>query len=541
VAGLAAAFGSGAMTNSIGEIEDADCVLVMGSNTTSQHPMIASKVMKAKAKGATLIVIDPRRTPIAEQADIFLRIRPGTNIALLNGFIHHLVEKGLIDQTFVQERTEGFEALQEKAKAYSLEKIRETTGLDPALMARAAEAYGNAERAMILYAMGVTQHLTGTDNVKAVANLAMATGNIGRPSTGVNPLRGQNNVQGACDMGGLPNVMTGYQQVADPAVRKRFQDAWGLEVPEKPGLTVVEMMQAAGTGTVRGMMVVGENPMISDPDITHVQEALQSLDLLVVQDIFFTETARLAHVVLPACSFAEKEGTYTNTDRRVQRTRRAIPPIGDSKPDGQIIGELAREMGYEGFLYASEDKIMEEIAALTPSYGGITYERLDRGEVLHWPCPEEMHPGTPFLHEKGFARGRGRFFAVDHVPPPELPDAEYPYLLNTGRVPFHFHGGSMTRRIERLDREVSTGYVDIHPEDAGKLEVQEGDRLRVASRRGEVTACARITEEVDPGMVFMPMHFSESAVNILTDTKLDPQAKIPNLKVCAVRLQRENR
>lgn len=528
------------MTNSIGEIEGADCILVMGSNTTSQHPMIASKVMKAKSNGAKLIVIDPRRIPLTEYADLFLKIRPGTNIALLNGFVRHLMEKGLLDDVFIQERTEGIEELKEKVAAYPFEKISETTGLDPALMKEAAETYGRADKAMILYAMGVTQHLTGTDNVKAVANLAMVTGNIGRPSTGVNPLRGQNNVQGACDLGGLPNVMTGYQQVADLAVRERFKKAWNMDVPDKPGLTVVEMMEAAGRGAMKGMMVVGENPMISDPDITHVKAALKSLDLLVVQDIFMTETAKLAHVVLPACSFAEKEGTYTNTDRRVQRTRKAIEPQGESKADWRIISELAREMGSDGFQYASAKEVMAEISDLTPSYGGITYERLDRGEVLHWPCPQEGHPGTPFLHKDGFVRGKGRFFAVDYVPPPELPDEEYPYLLNTGRLPFHFHGGSMTRRIERLDKEVSTGFVDIHPEDAGKLAVEDGDALKVTSRRGEISIHARITDEVEPGMVFIPMHFSECAVNMLTDTKLDPQSKIPNLKVCAVRLERES-
>lgn len=514
--------------------------MVMGSNTTSQHPMIASKIMKAKARGAKIIVIDPRKIPLTEYSDFFLKIRPGTNIALLNGFVHHLAEQGLIDNVFIKERTEGFEELREKVKDYSFEKIQQITGLDPALMAAAAETYGRADKAMIFYAMGVTQHLTGTDNVKAVANLAMASGNLGRASTGVNPLRGQNNVQGACDMGGLPNVLTGYQQVTDPGVRERFTKVWDLELPDKLGLTVVEMMEAAARGSMRGMMIVGENPMISDPDITHVKEALRSLDLLVVQDIFMTETAKLAHVVLPACSFAEKEGTYTNTDRRVQRTRKAIEPLGDSKPDGQIICELAREMGYEGFHYASAEEIMMEISDLTPSYGGVTYERLDRGEVLHWPCTHENHPGTPFLHKDGFVRGKGRFFAVDYVPPPEMPDDEYPYLLNTGRIPFHFHGGSMTRRIQRLDREVSTGFVDIHPEDAEDLALENGDSIKVTSRRGEISILARITEEVEPGMVFIPMHFSECAVNMLTDTKLDPLAKIPNLKVCPVRLERTN-
>jgi formate dehydrogenase alpha subunit len=528
------------MTNSIGEIAGTDCVVVMGSNTTSQHPMIASKVMKAKQSGAKLIVIDPRRIPIVEYADLFLQIKAGTNIALLNGFLNHLIQNGLIDEPFIRERTEGFKEVKAKVKAYPLEKVSEISGIAVELLKEAAEVYGKADKAMILYAMGITQHLTGTDNVKAVANLAMATGNIGRPSTGVNPLRGQNNVQGACDMGALPNVVTGYQQVADLAVRERFKSKWGLDVPHRPGLTVVEMLDAANKGSIKGMMIVGENPMISDPDITHVKEALQSLDFLVVQDIFMTETAKFAHVILPACSFAEKEGTFTNTDRRVQRIRKAIEPVGESKPDWQIISELTREMEFEGFNYPSAQEIMNEITSLTPSYGGISYNRLDRGEVLHWPCPDEDHPGTPFLHERGFVRGKGLFSAVDYIPPSEMPDEEYPYLLNTGRVPFHFHGGSMTRRIEKLNKEVPTGYVDINPDDAGMLSIEEGDSLRVTSRRGGISIKARLTDAVEPGTVFIPMHFSECAVNILTDTKLDSQAKIPGFKVCAVRLEKEN-
>ncbi len=526
------------MTNSIGEIEEADCIVVIGSNTTSQHPMIASKVMRAKEKGAKLIVIDPRRIPLVEYADLFLQIIPGTNIALLNGMLNHLIQKGLIVEPFIQERTEGFDAVREKVKEYPVVKVREITGIRTDLLEQAAETYARSEKAMILYAMGVTQHLTGTDNVKAVANLAMATGNIGRRSTGVNPLRGQNNVQGACDMGALPNVMTGYQPVEDPAVRARFRDKWGLDVPENPGLTLVEMLDAAGKSAIKGMMVVGENPMLSDPDITHVGEALQTLDFLMVQDIFFTETAQFAHVVLPACSFAEKEGTFTNTDRRVQRIRKAIEPIGESKPDWQIVSELAREMKFDGFDYASTQEIMKEISCLTPSYGGISYERLDNGEVLHWPCPHDAHPGTPILHEGTFERGKGRFFPVEYAPPAELPDDEYPYFLNTGRVPFHFNGGSMTRRIEILDQEVSTGYVDIHPEDATKLGVEENDLLRVTSRRGDISIKAKISNKVEPGMVFIPIHFAECAVNVLTDTKLDPSAKIPALKDCAVRIEK---
>jgi predicted molibdopterin-dependent oxidoreductase YjgC len=387
--------------------------------------------------------------------------------------------------------------------------------------------------------MGITQHTTGTDNVKSIANLAMITGNIGRSSTGVNPLRGQNNVQGACDMGALPNVLTGYRPIADPEARSLFQEKWRLSIPSAPSLTIVEMMEAAKKGDLKGMLIVGENPMMSDPDTNHVKEALETLDLLIVQDIFLTETAKLAHVILPATSFAEKEGTFTNTDRRVQRVRKAIDPLGQSKPDWQIICELAREMGATGFDFGSPEEIMKEISSVTSSYAGINYDRLDKGEVLHWPCPHEKHPGTPFLHEKNFPRGKGKFFAVDYIPPAELPDSDYPYILGTGRVPFHFHGGSMTRRIEILNKEAPTGYMDISLEDANTLGIKTGEPVTVSSRRGEISIEARISSEVKPGTVFIPFHFSECAANILTGRELDSEAKIPGFKVCAVNIQKQ--
>jgi formate dehydrogenase alpha subunit len=538
VAGLAAAFGAGAMTNSIQEIEDTDTILVIGSNTTSQHPMIASRVIRAKHKGAKLVVIDPRRIPLVEYADLFIRPRPGTNVALLNGMLRTIIDKNLIDADFIEAQTEGFEEVKAKVAEYTPQRVAEITGVDPDMLERAAEIYGRADKAMILYAMGVTQQTAGTDNVKAVANLALATGNLGRFATGVNPLRGQNNVQGACDMGALPNVLTGYKKVADAQERERFAAAWSLPLPETPGLTVGEMLQAAHKGELKGLYVVGENPMISDPDVNHVRKALESLDLLVVQDIFMTETAQLADVVLPGASFAEKDGTFTNTDRRVQRVRQAIEPVGDSKPDWRIVCQLAKELGAGDFDFAGPAEIMEEIASLTPSYGGITYERLDRGEVLQWPCLDASHPGTPYLHANGFPRGKGKFHAVDHTPPAEAPDAEYPYLLSTGRIPFHFHGGSMTMRIERLQSEAPDAFVDIHPDNAKRLEVEQGDEVSVRSRRGEILVKVRVTDEVEPDVVFIPMHYPESPVNKLTDNRVDPVAKIPNLKVCAVNIHK---
>ena len=528
------------MTNSISEIENTDCMLVIGSNTTGQHPIISGRIIQAKNKGAKLIVVDTRKIPLAEYADIFVNLKPGTNVAFLNGILHILIWENLVDHDFILNKTEGFEALKEKVRSFTPEKVSEITGVSEEILKETALTFGRAEKAMIFYAMGITQQTTGTDNVKAVANLAMATGNIGRPFTGVNPLRGQNNVQGACDMGALPNVMTGYQPVTNFDVRARFEDRWGLKLSETTGLTLVEMMAESRKGTLKAMMIMGENPMISDPDSGHVQQALESLDLLVVQDIFMTETAQLAHVVLPACSFAEKEGTFTNTDRRIQRVRQAIPPIGESKPDWQIISELAGVMKAPGFDFASPAEIMAEIASLTPSYGGITYDRLDKGEVLSWPCASQDHPGTPFLYETGFARGRGLFSAVDYRPPAELPDSDFPYILSTGRIPFHFHGGSMTRRIDRLNREVPEAFMSIHPEDAARLGIEEGQAVTVQSRRGKISIKAVKTEEMQPGNVFIPMHFAECTVNKLTDSRIESQAKIPDFKVCAVTIAADN-
>jgi len=528
------------MTNSISEIENTDCMLVIGSNTTGQHPIIAGRIIQAKNKGAKLIVVDTRKIPLAEYADIFVNLKPGTNVAFLNGILHILIWENLVDHDFIRDKTEGFEALKEKVRGFTPEKVSEITGVPLKILKETALTFGGAEKAMIFYAMGITQQTTGTDNVKAVANLAMATGNIGRPATGVNPLRGQNNVQGACDMGALPNVMTGYQPVSNFDVRARFEDRWGLKLSETPGLTLVEMMASAQKGTLKAMMVMGENPMTSDPDTGHVQQALESLDLLVVQDIFMTETAQLAHVVLPACSFAEKEGTFTNTDRRVQRVRQAIVPMGESKPDWQIISELAHVMEAPGFDFSSPEEIMTEIASLTPTYGGITYDRLDKGEVLSWPCPNRDHPGTPFLYETGFARGRGLFSAVDYLPPAELPDRDYPYILSTGRIPFHYHGGSMTRRIEVLNQEAPEAFMSIHPEDAARLGIEDGQEVTVQSRRGKIAVKAAKTGEMQPGNVFIPMHFAECTVNRLTDSRIESQAKIPDFKVCAVNISAGN-
>jgi formate dehydrogenase alpha subunit len=536
VVGLVKAFGSGAMTNSIPEIEGADCIFVIGSNTMEQHPLISLRVVRAREKGAKLIVADPRRTPLVDFADVYLQHRPGTDVCLLNGIMNVILSLNLADNDFIAQRTEGFEEFKKKIEEYPPEKVSRITGVDAAALEKAARFYGEAEKGSILYAMGITQHTTGTENVLSVANLAMLTGNVGRQSTGVNPLRGQNNVQGACDMGALPDVYSGYQQVKDKEARAKFEKAWGVKLPREPGLTATEMTDAAIKGSLKAMYIMGENPALSDPDINHLKKALSSLDFLVVQDIFLSEAAQFAHIVLPACSFAEKEGTFTATDRRVQRVRKAVEPIGDSKPDWIIVSELARRIGGAQFSYTSPREIMEEIAALTSSYAGISYERLDNGEVLAWPCPSEEHPGTRFLHKDAFTRGKGRFFAIDYREPAELPDKEYPFILTTGRLMFQYHTGTMTRRIPALERELPTGFVEINPEDARRLAISQGERVKVKSRRGEIEIKAFITERTLPGVVFIPFHFAECAANELTSGNLDPEAKIPEFKVCAVKV-----
>jgi len=538
VVGLGKTFGSGAMTNSIGELEDADCIFVIGSNTTEQHPLIARYLMRAREKGTKLIVADPRLIPLTQFADYHLRQRPGTDVALLNGFMNVILKEGWEDKKFINERTEGFEELKEVVKKYTPKEVEKITGIPKELIMEAARIYVKAKSASILYSMGITQHTTGVDNVVSCSNLAMLTGNVGRPSTGVNPLRGQSNVQGACDVGALPNVYSGYQSVADENIRAKFEKAWDTELPSQPGLTVVEMMNEAAKGNLKAIYIMGENPMLSDPDINHVKKALENLEFLVVQDIFLTETAQLADIVLPATSYAERDGTFTATDRRVQRIRKAIEPIGESKPDWQIICELARKMGSERFEYSSPAEIMDEIASVTPIYGGIGYERIeDIG--LQWPCPSKEHPGTPYLHQEKFSRGKGKFFGIEFKEAAELPDADYPFILTTGRTIFHYHTGTMTRRTEALNRELPTGYVEINFNDAEKLNIFEGEIVSVKSRRGKIEVKVLITRRVPEGVIFIPFHFAESPANALTNSAFDPVAKIPEYKVCAVRVEKK--
>ncbi len=539
MAGLAAAFGSGAMTNSTPEFSQyTRCFLITGSNTTEAHPLVASHILKAKEQGAKVIVIDPREVQIGGLADLYLRPRPGTDVAWLNGLMYVIITEELADQEFIENRTEGFEEMRRVVQGYPPERVEEITGIPAEDLRAAARMYAQNKPAAILYAMGITQHTTGTDNVKSIANLAMLTGNLGVPGGGVNPLRGQNNVQGACDMGGLPDVYPAYQRVTLPEAKAKFEAVWGVEgLPDKVGLSVVEMVNAAGEGRLRGLYVMGENPLLSDPDIHHARECLEKLDFLVVQDIFLTETAQLAHVVLPGAAFAEKDGTFTATDRRIQRVRKAVDPPGQAKADWEILCMLAKRLGAAGFDFASPQEIMAEIARVAPSYGGVTYERLDREGFLQWPVPSADHPGTPYLHREKFTRGLGRFHAVEFREAAELPDEEYPFILTTGRIMFQYHTGTMTRRSPKLEQEAPEPYIEMNPEDAARIGLDGARRVRVISRRGEIEIAVRLTERIRPGVVFIPFHYAEAAANALTHAALDPVAQIPEYKVCAVRME----
>ncbi len=524
------------MTNSIGEIEDSGCIFVIGSNTTACHPLIARRIIRAKEKGARLIVADPRNIQLSRFADVAVNQRLGSDVALLNGMMHIIIRNGWHAQDYIAARTEDYDALEEMVRTFTPEKVQSISGVEPKDLEEMARLYATNPPASLLYAMGITQHTTGVDNVKSCCNLAMLCGNVGVHGGGVNPLRGQNNVQGACDMGGLPNVLTGYQPVADAAVREKFSRAWGAELSATPGLTITDMVPAMLEGKLKGLYVIGENPKLSDPDWNHFNHALKELDFLVVQELFLSETAQVADVVLSAASVAEKDGTVTNTERRCMRIHKAIDPVGNTLPDWEIISRLSTAMGYE-MHYDSPEEIFDEMAALTPgSYAGMTYGRLGL-DGLQWPCPNREHSGTPFLHKDQFSRGKGKFFALEYKDPAEMPDEEYPYFLTTGRMFAHFHTGTMTRISPHLDVEQKTGYVDIHPDDAKKIAVNNGDVVVLSSRRGDIEAPARLTRSVKPGTLFLPIHFGEVPTNVLTSSEaVDPLAKIPEFKVGAVKV-----
>jgi formate dehydrogenase alpha subunit len=537
VAGLTQAFGSGAMTNSIEEIANASVIYLTGSNTTENHPIIALEIKKAVIKnGAKLIVADPREIELAKYATFWLRQRPGTDVALFNGLMNVIINEGLEDKKFITRRTEGYEELKKTILKYTPEIVEKITGVPAEDIRKAARIYATAPTISLIYSMGITQHTTGTDNVLSTANIAMLTGNVGKESTGVNPLRGQSNVQGACDLGALPNVYSGYQKVTDSIIKEKFSKAWGVDLSDKVGLTVVEILNAVYEGKIKGIFIMAENPAMSDPDLNHTREALKRVEFLVVSDIFMTETAELADVVLPGVTIAEKDGTITNTERRVQRIRKAIEPVGESKPEWKIICELAQKMGYN-MSYSNPAEIMEEIASLTPIYGGMYYNRLEKAG-LQWPCLDINHPGTKYLHKDKFSRGKGKFSAVEFKEAAELPDEEYPFLFTTGRVLYHFHTGTVSRRSKGLNEVYPEALVEINPQDAQELKVEDGEFIEVTSRRGKIKAKAKVTEKSGKGVLFMSFHFHEAAANLLTNAALDPVAKIPEYKVCAVKAKK---
>jgi len=536
VAGLAKAFGSGAMTNSIAEFKDCECIFVIGSNTTETHPVIGTYIKNAVRKGAVLIVADPRKIDITRYAKIHLQHRNGTDVALINGIMNVIYNEGMWDKDFVKNRTEGFDEFIEVIKQYPLEKVEKITGVPRDKILYAARLYGRAKKASIVFSMGITQHTTGTDNVLSLANLAMLTGNVGYECSGVNPLRGQNNVQGACDQGALPNVYPGYQPVTSPEIQEKFEKAWNAKLSTNIGLTVVEIMNNAADGKLKGMYIMGENPMISDPNLNHVKEGLEKLEFLVVQDIFLTETAKLADVVLPGRSAFEKDGTFTNTERRILRVRKSIKPLDGTKDDWEILGLIGEKMGFDNIKFENVWDILREINMLNPLYAGITPERVD--ERLQWPCTSKDHSGTKYLHKGEFKRGKGSFTPVDFIPPAELPDEEYPFILSTGRVLYHFHTGTMSRKNIGLNAFVNEGYMEISEEDADRLNIKNNEKVKVSTRRGEIKIKAVISERVSPGSVFIPFHFWESPANILTNDALDPKAKIPELKVCACKISK---
>jgi formate dehydrogenase major subunit len=535
------------MTNSILDLQEARCIFAIGSNTFEQHPLIARRLVLAKKKGAKIICADPRYTPTAKHADLYLSMYSGTDVALLNGLMHHIIENGWEDEDFIEKRTRNFGSAKETVMKddYDLKNVSKITGVPEPDLATAAEWIAKSKPCALIYSMGITQHTVGVDNVLSVANLMMLTGNIGKPGSGVNPLRGQNNVQGASDMGGLPNVYSGYQNVTDEEARSRMMSLWGVEeiAEGRDGYPLTEIMDvlADQPGRIKCMFLLGENPMISDPDINHVRKAMENIEFMVSQEIFLSETAEFADIVLPAACYAEKNGTHTNTERRVQRWRKAIDPPGEAKPDWLIICEIARRMGYEKqFPYKTEEEIFDEIARVTPSYSGMNYERLEHPYALQWPCPDTNHPGTQILHKDRFATvdGLGVFSAVEWRPPAEVADYAYPLILTTGRSIWHWHTGTMTRRSKTLDSEVKTGWVEIHPMDAEKLGIDDGEMVRVASRRGEIEIPAKVTEDIIEGVVFIPFHFKECPANILTNNAVDSISRIPEYKACAVKIEK---
>ena len=542
VAGLATTFGSGAMTNGFDSIKEADYIFCIGSNNMEAHPLFGRKMIQAKQNGAKLVVLDPRFTPTAKIADEYVQFETGTDVALMNAMIKVIIDRGLQDEEFIHYRTKGFEEMKEVVQKYTLEKASEITGIKPEVIEHLAIEYASADKAAIVYSLGITEHSHGADNVMSTANLAMLTGNIGRQGTGVNPLRGQNNVQGACDMGALPSDYVGYQKVANPEITKKFSEAYQIDLPTTPGLTLVEMMNAAHAGDLKVLYIHGEDPVLSDADIKHTKEAIANLEMLIVQELFMTDTAAEADVVLPAAGWGEQEGTFTSGERRVQWLRKAQEPPEGAMLDWKIMEEIAVRMGRprELFHYENAAEIWEEIRELAPSYYGITHERLLKPEGVHWPCLDPEDPCEPLMHKDKFAHpdGLGVFQALEHRGPVEVVDDEYPLLLTTTRILFHYHA-AMTRRCETLDKEVPTGFIEINTEDAAERGILNNEIVKAYSRRGEIEIPARVTDDIKKGIVNIPMHFTECAANMLTNSdSFDPKCKMVELKACAIQVEK---
>lgn len=537
VAALLEMVGSGAVSNPVADVKYADVFVVIGANPTVNHPVAATFMKNAVARGAKLILMDPRATEMARLATHALQPRSGSDVALLNAFMHVIVQEELYDRAFIRERTEGWDELRRKVQAYPPEAIEQVTGIPAGTIREVARLYATAENAMVFWGMGIAQHTHGTDNARAVIDLALITGQIGRRGAGLHPLRGQNNVQGASDMGLVPMVFPDYASVTDPEHVARFEAMWNAELSREEGLTVVEIMHAARRGEIRGMYVMGENPAMSDPDLSHAREGLAALEHLVVQEIFLTETACYADVILPASVFVEKDGTFTNTDRRVQLGRRVLPPPGEARQDLDIIQELARRLGQD-WNYGSTADVFEEIREATPSYRGITWQRLEQEHSVTYPCPEPGHPGTEVLFTDSFPTddGRAKLKAVDHEGCSDHVDADYPFVLITGRILEHWHTGAMTRRASVLEAIEPLPMLSVHPDTVRALGVEPGGPIVAESRRGRLEALTRVDPSVPEDTVFLPFCYAEAAANLLTSPSLDPDGKIPEFKYSAIRL-----
>jgi formate dehydrogenase alpha subunit len=536
VAGLALSLGSGAMTNAIREIRNVQTIFLIGANPTEAHPIVGLEMKKALRRGARLIVCDPRETWMARRADIHIKHRPGTDNYLINAMMRHIVEKNLHNAEFVKSRCENFDAFRANLAEYTAEKAAKVCGVPADSIRKAAEMYAAGTPSSIFYTLGITEHTCGTENVQNLANMAMLCGHIGKESSGINPLRGQNNVQGACDMGAMNTNMPGYQKVVDPAVRQKFAQAWGVELPSDAGGKLTDFFERAGEGRIKAIYAMGEDFVRSEPNSAKIVEDLSKLELLVCQDIFMTETAKQAHVVLPAACFAEKDGTFTNTERRVQRVRKAVEPPGEAKADWQIVCDVAVAMGAP-MRYAHPSEIWAEMASLSPNFAGISYERIDK-VGLQWPCPDKNHPGTPYLHAQRFTRGLGMFHAITFRPPAEVPDDKYPMILSTGRTLFNYNIGNMTRKTEAIEQKQPENFVEVHLDDASRLGIRNGDKVRVSTRRGSLVVRAHVARKVRPGALWMPFHYVESSTNYLTNDAFDNITRTAEYKVCSAALEK---